>query len=82
VPAGPGDTTATSADVVERREKSAPWADEEFTTARTELFLAALRLHKDFITAEAPTIRRNLNAHLPYFDVLAGSLPVWSPPAG
>ena len=51
------------------REKSSPWADEEFTAARTELFLAALGLHKAFLTATAPTVRGNLEALM---DILAG----------
>lgn len=53
----------------EQRELSSPWADEAFAAARTELFLAALRLHKAFITAQALTIRRNLSALM---DVLRG----------
>ena len=69
VPDGPEYAdTATSAGI-EMREKSAPWADEEFTSARTTLFLAALALHKAFIRAEAPTIRRNLSALM---DMLGG----------
>jgi hypothetical protein len=49
-------------DLVERRELSAPWADEEFCRARTELFLAALALHKAFVLAQARQIRANLGA--------------------
>jgi hypothetical protein len=45
-----------------RRELAAPWADPEFAAARTELFLAALALHKALITAQARRVRRNLNA--------------------
>jgi AAA domain len=56
-------------DLIERRETSAPWADEEFSRARTELFLAALALHKAFILAEAKKIRANLNA---LTDILHG----------
>lgn len=56
-------------DLIERRELSAPWADEEFTWARTELFLAALALHKAFVLAEARRIRANLNALM---DILTG----------
>jgi hypothetical protein len=69
VPDGPeyADTEATEA--IEQREKSAPWADEEFAAARTALFLAALALHKAFIRAEAPTIRRNLSALM---DIMGG----------
>jgi hypothetical protein len=45
-----------------RRELAAPWADPEFADARTELFFAALALHKALITAQARRVRRNLNA--------------------
>lgn len=41
---------------------AAPWTDEEFAAARTELFLAALALHTTRITAQARRLRRNLNA--------------------
>lgn len=58
-----------SGTLVGQRERSTPWADAEFAAARTELFLAALRLHKVFITAEARTVRRNLSALM---DVLNG----------
>ena len=40
-----------------RRELTAPWADPEFTAARTELFLAALALHKALISAQARRVR-------------------------
>ena len=46
VPDGPSQEETEDAALIERREKSAAWADEEFTAARTELFLAALALHK------------------------------------
>jgi hypothetical protein len=52
-----------------RRELAAPWADPEFAAARTELFLAALALHKALITAQARRVRRNLNALV---DFLSG----------
>ena len=52
-----------------RRELTAPWADPEFAAARTELFLAALALHKALIIAQARRIRGNLNALV---DFLSG----------
>jgi hypothetical protein len=81
VPAGPGDPATdglngmngmNGVDGLDEREKSSPWADEEFTAARTALFLAALGLHKAFLTATAPTVRGNLNALM---DILAGHGP-------
>ncbi len=62
VPYGPEYEEIAARDLIERREKSAPWADEELAGARTELFLAALALHKALILAEAPTFWSNLNA--------------------
>ena len=52
-----------------RRELTAPWADPEFAAARTELFLAALALHKALVTAQARRVRGNLNALV---DFLSG----------
>jgi AAA domain len=69
VPDGPQYAQTQDPEAISLREKSAPWADPEFTAARTELFLAALRLHKALILAEAPTFRRNLSALM---DILAG----------
>jgi hypothetical protein len=51
------------------RELAAPWADEEFAAARTELFLAALALHKALVSAQADRVRRNLSALV---DFLSG----------
>jgi hypothetical protein len=69
-PDGPGFSAAPSeAGAVADRELAAPWADEEFAAARTELFLAALALHKALIAAQARRIRRNLNALV---DFLSG----------
>ena len=43
-----------------RRELRAPWLDEAWDTARTEVFLAALRLHHAFVFATASKIRHSL----------------------
>jgi AAA domain len=69
VPDGPEYAETAELERIQRREKSAPWADAEFTAARTELFLAALALHRTLILAEAPTFRRNLSALM---DILGG----------
>ncbi|MFC4127127.1 DEAD/DEAH box helicase [Nocardia rhizosphaerae] len=37
-----------------------PWADEQYATARRELFLSALRLHRAFLLRAAPRVRDNL----------------------
>ena len=73
-PEGPGFPGAGHADAAAgtaeaRRELTAPWADPEFAAARTELFLAALALHKALITAQARRVRGNLNALV---DFLSG----------
>lgn len=64
VPDGPEYAETVEPEQIQHREKSAPWADVEFTAARTELFLAALALHKALILAEASTFRRNLAGRL------------------
>jgi hypothetical protein len=74
VPAGPEFSAASQeasgdAGLEERRERTSPWADDAFAAARTELFLAALALHKAFIMAESVTIKNNLRALM---DVLKG----------
>ncbi|MHA6799203.1 DEAD/DEAH box helicase [Bounagaea algeriensis] len=46
----------------EASERIAPWADAEFTAARNDLFLEALRLHKSFVLHERKRVRSNLNA--------------------
>lgn len=68
VPDGPEYAETAEPERIQRREKSAPWADAEFTEARTELFLAALALHKALILAEAHTFRRNLSALMDILD--------------
>ena len=69
LPDGPEYTETRCEPLIARRELSAPWADAEFTAARTELFIAALGVHKAFITAQAAVIRKNLNA---LADILDG----------
>jgi AAA domain len=61
----------------EERELSAPWADHAWNEARARVFLAALRLHKAFIVANAETMRQSLHAAT---DILAGAVPDNAPP--
>lgn len=72
-------------DAEEKRELSAPWSDEEWTTARTKVFAAALRLHKAFIYANAASIKKNLNAFVDYLKgrvrlsaSVSGASDVWA----
>lgn len=69
----PADFTADAdREAVERREKSAPWADEEFAAARTRLFLEALRLHRAFLSAAGDVMLKNLQAAM---EVVGGDAP-------
>lgn len=43
-----------------QRELSAPWAIHEWNMARTEVFLAALSVHRSFIEANADSMLRNI----------------------
>ena len=54
------------------REGQAPWTDTEWNEARTELFLAALGLHKAFLVHAAQPMRQTLDAAM---DILAGRAP-------
>ncbi|MEU9207786.1 AAA domain-containing protein [Streptomyces sp. NPDC048415] len=54
------------------RELAAPWADEEITQARSELFLAALALHQAFLRCTARTMYANLMAAM---DAVTGAVP-------
>ena len=55
-----------------RRELAGPWTDPEWNAARTKLFLAALRLHQEFVAAEPRRMRQSLHAAV---DVLTGTVP-------
>jgi hypothetical protein len=68
VPDGPEYTQTERQELIEKRELSAPWADEEFSRARTRLFLAALALHKAFIMNAGPRLSRNLSAMMNILD--------------
>ena len=60
---GPGFPGALSDPAAEDRgEPGAPWADPHLAAARTEVFLAALALHKALICAQASRVRANLAA--------------------
>ncbi len=54
------------------RELSSPWADEHWNRARTEVFIAALHLHRTFVECVPDKIRKNLHAAM---DILGGKLP-------
>ncbi|ASJ70669.1 DEAD/DEAH box helicase [Granulosicoccus antarcticus] len=55
-----------------KRELSSPWVDETWNEARSQVFVAALALHRAFIRANAVRMRQSLHAAM---DVLAGSVP-------
>lgn len=56
----------------ESRELSSPWMDPIWARARTQVFFAALHLHREFVHANALQFRQNLTA---LSDVLSGTLP-------
>ncbi|QQQ80521.1 ATP-binding domain-containing protein [Saccharothrix sp. 6-C] len=56
----------------ESRETTALWTDPEWNAARSELFLAALALHKAFLRHAPTQMRRNLQAAM---DLVAGEAP-------
>lgn len=56
----------------ESRETVALWTDPDWNAARSELFLAALALHKTFLQHTATEMRRNLQAAM---DVVGGDAP-------
>lgn len=56
----------------DQRELRAPWLDETLDTARSELFLAALHLHQDFLANAAKDMLNGLRAA---GEVVAGNYP-------
>jgi hypothetical protein len=72
VPVGPSQTETEDPALIEWRETSAPWADEEYARARAEAFIAALELHKALIVAQADVFEANLAALM---DLIAAEPP-------
>ena len=62
VPVGPSQAETEDPALIEWRETSAPWADDEYAKARAEAFIAALELHKALIIAQADIFEANLAA--------------------
>lgn len=58
--------------VGETRELHAPWLDAELDSARSELFLAALQLHKDFLANASTDMKKGIQAAI---EVVAGKAP-------
>jgi hypothetical protein len=56
----------------EERELRAPWTDVEWNEARTELFVAALELHRAFLIGAAKPMRETLDGAM---DLLSGTAP-------
>lgn len=54
------------------RERHAPWSDGEWNEARSELFLAALALHKAFLVHAARPMRESLDGAM---ELIAGNAP-------
>ena len=79
VPDGPAQAETEDAALIEWRETSAPWADEEYAASRAEVFLAALDLHKTLIAARADVFAGNLGALM---DLLGADPAPAAPQAG
>ena len=62
VPAGPSQSETEDPALIEWRETTAPWADDEYTAARVQAFMAALELHKALIAAQTELFEANLAA--------------------
>ncbi|MEV7723409.1 ATP-binding protein [Streptomyces sp. NPDC087917] len=52
------------------QELGSPWSDEEWSTARSDLFLRALDLHRAFVAGAAKRIRGNLQVLM---ELMAGT---------
>ncbi|HTR93902.1 MAG TPA: hypothetical protein VMI73_19395 [Trebonia sp.] len=72
VPVGPSQAETEDPALIEWRETSAPWADEEYVHARTDAFFAAIELHKALIVARADVFEANLAALM---DLISGAIP-------
>lgn len=71
----PGDAWLAAPDdrgAMEAREQSAPWMDAAFADARSELFLAALDLHRALLATAPERMRKNLLAAM---EVVKGQAP-------
>ncbi|MEV6953039.1 DEAD/DEAH box helicase [Streptomyces sp. NPDC051183] len=75
---GEGNGISGNSDDDAARERSAPWSDPEITQARSELFLAALDLHRAFLRCTARTMYANLMAAM---DAVTGAVPRTVPEA-
>ena len=82
VPDGPAQAETEDAALIEWRETSAPWADEEYAASRAEVFLAALDLHKTLIGARADVFAGNLGALMDLLCADPAPAPAHDDPAG
>lgn len=57
---------------ISSRELAAPWSDPEVAEARSRLFLAALDLHREFLSHAPKIMRQSLHGAM---DVVTGSAP-------
>ncbi|MFD9715131.1 AAA domain-containing protein [Streptomyces sp. NPDC059076] len=72
VPGGEWGAALDDRQAMEARERSAPWMDAAFAEARSELFLAALDLHRALLATAPERMRRNLQAAM---EVVKGQAP-------
>lgn len=76
VPAGPSQAETEDPALIEWRETTAPWADEEYANARAQAFIAALELHKALIAMRAEVFEANLAALMELISAQAGAAPL------